>query len=330
MDQYFDNIYILYINEAEKFRIQQKLIKIGIKAQLFLGVDGQKEKVKYQQYQKLYKTLDSSLYRELSIGQFGHVSSFINILKDCVDHQYKRILILEPDIYFATDLNGRCEKYFNMDIFRTAKLMYFGCSQNKFYNEETWKQIVKNNKGNLKEGYYLAYKSLGTFAVGFDCSVVEPYLKLLEQFTYTSDVALTKIQEEFYGRCVVCYPNLICCDICKSATSANRLYQLKQTDIVDKYRWSVNYDFEDHYKFLTTPGQLYSLILDINSNYKNHRITLYDHDNKVLLEEQNIDKLKHNTIFKPSSNSVIMKAKNIFFNNITIVPKKHTKKIYKK
>src|SRR3989304_6407530 len=178
----FDNIYVLYINSTEKYRIEQKLMKHAIVAEYFLGVDGKNEKDKYANYLAYYKTLDQTIYKELTVGQFGHTCSFIEILKDGIKKGYKKILILEADVYFADNFKN-LKKYTELDY----KLLYLGCSQNKYYAEDTWITVQKNNKDIIKNGYYKAYKTLGTFALAIDKSMFEPYLRLLQKFMYTSD-----------------------------------------------------------------------------------------------------------------------------------------------
>ena len=99
LNKHFDNIYLLYISQKEINKVKHKLYKHNIKVQYFKGVNGKKEL--YDKYKNFHNKKRIS-----SIGAFGHLHSFINILKDAINNNYNKILILEADIYFCrkTDL----------------------------------------------------------------------------------------------------------------------------------------------------------------------------------------------------------------------------------
>ena len=95
LNTYFDQIYILYITKNEKSRIQPKLEYLNIDANYFKGVDARNEACK----------------TPIKGGAYGHVSSFIKIVEDAQKKEFKRILILEPDIYFCENFNQEFKKF---------------------------------------------------------------------------------------------------------------------------------------------------------------------------------------------------------------------------
>lgn len=270
LNKYFDNIFVLYINKDEYNRIKHKIDKMNINVQYFKGINGLIDK-NYCTY-KENKGINN-VY--LTPGTYGHICSFINILQESIKLNYKKILILEPDIYFSKNFDKECIPYLNFDY----KILYFGATQYKFYKEETWSYIDKNL---MRNHYYYSYKTLGTFAVALDNSIFNEYLNLLKEYNKSSDVCLTILQEKYQKECIVCYPNLICCDIINSSTSP-RIFKINQVNMMKKYRWTKEYDIFDIYNLNTKNGKWYELTLDINSYFNNkYYIQILDDSNKLI------------------------------------------------
>src|SRR5690606_11635547 len=118
MNKLFDNIYILYITEYELEKIKYKINKKNIKVEYFLGIDGN----------ELYHEFINQSHIK-TIGAYGHIHSFINIIKDAIQKKYKKILILESDIYFSSSFNNDIESIKKFKY----KLLYLGASQHRWY-----------------------------------------------------------------------------------------------------------------------------------------------------------------------------------------------------
>ena len=250
LNEYYDNIYILYINDKELNRIKSKLELLGIMAEYFEGVNGYTDTINYSNYLHNYKNKE---LKPLNCGSYGHTMSFSKIISDAKNKRFTKRLVLEPDIYFCEDFDTLCSYYLQKDYVRNAKLVYFGASQNKFYTEETWNFIDKHYDMQMFDGYYYAHYTLGTFAISIDHSIYDECLQILELKEVPTDVALLKIHSIYPKKCIVIYPNIICCDVSDSKTSNKK----NQIDSIKKLRWDRDYQFIDHWISFVTAGQKY-------------------------------------------------------------------------
>lgn len=306
LNQKFDQIYLLYINNFEYERAKHKLDNKGIIVNYYHGVNGHTDKQRYEEYLKKYiKNKDK--YSLLNEGSFGHTCSFINIIKDAKKNNYKKILILEPDIYFCKNFDVKCRRYLEMDF----KLLYFGASQNKFYKESTWEIIDKEYSKYLRSGYYFAHKTLGTFAIGIGSDIYDDLLKIFSLYKAPTDVSLLDIQNRYRDTCIVCYPNIICCDLSKSNTTATK----KQIESLRGLRWTLEYEFNDYIRYNTEKDNWYELCFNINSLFNNFKINI---NNDRIINKKNINHfiMKDNSYRVPffTKRSIIdICIENIFF-----------------
>ena len=290
LNKYFDNIYVLYIYQREIDKIKPKLLKHNVEVQYYEGYNGIVDNTGYNKYKHMCLSRKKNEHkykiRLLTPGAYGHIKSFINILTDAINKKYKKILILEPDIYFCMDFEDKCEKYLKMDY----KILYLGAYQYKFFAVPTWKKIEKNNINMISDGYYHPYNTLGTFGIAMDSSIFNEYKNLLSNMNMSSDTYMTLLQQKYYHDSYVCYPNLICCDLTRSSTTKSR----KQIDNMSKLRWNIiPYELIDTYVIKTVykhkdvlPNTKYIITLSINSIIsKNFSITI-----------ENIITIKHNNI----------------------------------
>lgn len=319
LNNYFDNIYVLYIDNDELEKITPKLKKRSLNVQFFEGVNGYKIMDRYNIYARNFGIFhkDNKDARLLNHGSFGHILSFINILKDARAKQYKKILILEPDIYFADNFDNLCKKYLEMDY----NMLYFGASQNMFYKEETWDYIDNHYQNELKQGYYYAHNTLGTFALAINSNMYSDCIDNLIKMEAPTDVSFIKLQNKYRDKCIVCYPNIICCDVTHSKTSMTK----KQVDSMKSLRWVLKYDFDDYVTLKTEMNCYYELEIDINSYFGNFTIKLFDNTNKQILPSINTNSCKYflhsNKLviyFMSKSNTTILNVNHIFLDNVRI------------
>lgn len=297
LNNIFDNIYILYINDEEIYSIKKIISCTNLVIEYFKGYNG-------------YNDANSNLY--LKKGEIGHLKSIILILKDAIKNNYKNILILEPDIYFCENFSNIMSSY----SFSNFKLLYLGATQNKFYNELTWPNIE------IKSNYYRAYKTLGTFAIGINISIYEEIITLLQNFNKPTDVALTEIQNK-YEKCYVIYPNIICCNVIKSTTNLSTLRN--QISFSNDVKWSRSYIYTNYYKKELKAG-LYKITMLINSKLMDYEIYFNNNfppitNTNNIINTLNVNRKYHNPnlliIYINVNNNLEFTTKNIFLQNIT-------------
>ena len=103
---FVDHIYVLYVSPCECIRIKNLLNKKGITAEYYQGVNGHSDL--FDEFDDYVKDNKGHIK---TVGGFGHIHSFIGIIKDAIKHNYKNILILEPDVYFSNKFDDVIERY---------------------------------------------------------------------------------------------------------------------------------------------------------------------------------------------------------------------------
>ena len=309
LNNYYDNIYIPYISNKELANIKWKIDEINLKVQYFKGFNGSlfKDYDKFLANQKQKKNIDPSTIL-LTKGQYGHITTFINIFKDAIKNNYKKILILEPDIYFAVQIEDIYKKYIDLDY----KMLYLGASQNQYYTEKTW-----NNVYLISNYYYNAYKTLGTFAVAFDHTIFQETINLLSHYKVPTDVALFELQKK-YNNVFVCYPNIICCNVINSTTNGQRNNKIIQTIRMHDCKWILDYDTRE--KIIIVPNNK----LNINSMklnlYVNSKLNNYNIDvscNHIIENKNNII-IINILLDKNINGNIIVILNNIFIDKYEI------------
>jgi len=349
INEYFDNIYLLHISQRELDKINPKLTKKKIDVQYFRGYNGKANEQEFDLYLRIHRARKRSnpSIRLLTPGAFGHINSMINILKNAIKKKYKKILIMEPDIYFCKDFEDKLfafgklaslgslrergepsEARSPLAIKETYKILYLGAYQYKFFGQETWPWIEKHYSTQMEAGYYHPYKTLGTFAVALDHSIFREYMELLEQKNMTSDVYLTKLQYKYRNDCIVCYPNLICCDLTRSSTTSGK----NQKKSMKNLRWNIiPYDLVDHYAMKTIPKMKYRLELTINSFFPQFEIYIISLPKVIEINSTNMSKYikksskevknKKNLqiIFTAQSSNTILSLRDIFIKEYHLI-----------
>lgn len=150
--------------------------------------------------------------------------------------------------------------------------MYLGASQNCYYTEKTWDNIkIIDNK------YYYAYKTLGTFAISFHNSIYEEVLNKISLFEEPTDVALFIFQKKYFREIIVCYPNIVSCNVINSLTNGKKINKTIQTERAQKCKWILKYDTREK---IVVPKKNNTIKLHINSLYNDHKINV-DCKNKI-------------------------------------------------
>lgn len=221
----FDYIYGLHINQKEKNRLNSIKNKFDIKINLFEGIDGKIYlEDKYKEYlSKPFETNWEILKKKkrLSIGAFGHLYSFINIINHAKQNNFNKILILEGDILIHYNIFELFIK-FKKNI-SDYKILYLGAG---IWNEN----II------LKSTYYIPNETTGTFAIAFDKSIYDELLFVWEKKINPTDICLFELCLKYKNECYVIYPNIIICNLENSSIQEkkNRSYLYK------KFNWDLN------------------------------------------------------------------------------------------
>jgi len=228
-NDYFDHIYCLNLERRIErwLSVHAQFKRWGIKAERFLGVDGQRQDISARYRHLLGKSIrfDQRLnrYPIESPGAFGCLLSYVKLLQDARSRGYRRILILEDDACLHKNFLNEFQNIVSLP--EDWKLAYLGNSQYR------WSGIREFNSS-----FYYARDSQGTFAVGIHGSLYDELLGLCEQQEEPIDRYLAKIQEKYQKQCFVFQPNIVIADVTQSDIRKPRH---QQTHAI-RMRWDIH------------------------------------------------------------------------------------------
>ena len=245
--------YVLYINNNEKERFKNTYInnKLVLNTLFFEGIRGTDKKKSYEIYLKTnmkyikdkMKKLNISKhvqrniriflnnYNEKygnmikSVGAFGHILSFIELLehaeKITADNEY--IMILEPDVIFHKNFYKLLDSY--KTLITDNNIIYLGSCQ------INWKNITIRNYNDMNY-YHSNINSYGTFSIILKKTIISEYIKLLYVKMITSDVCI------YFINChkIVLYPNLVIADLSDSLIREKQDMNQKSKE----FKWKLN------------------------------------------------------------------------------------------
>jgi len=143
-----------------------------------------------------------------NIGQLGCLMAHLNVINDATAKNYKKILVLEDDIYFHNDFNSKFNEYFN-NIPNNWHLIYFGGIQKK------WDNI------NVRYNYYNSKETEGAFAYALKDNLFGVIKTICLELVYSYDECLREIQK-ISNKCYTIYPNLVITDLENSRIHRSR------------------------------------------------------------------------------------------------------------
>jgi glycosyltransferase involved in cell wall biosynthesis/GR25 family glycosyltransferase involved in LPS biosynthesis len=253
INEYFDCVYLVNLEGKHKNRITsaRHLRENGIKFKLFNAVNGyQGEVMKHFEKYKAGPLANLQRYAEYnylevkrgghlieSAGAMGYIYTYLSILKDAKSNNWRRFLILEDDIILSFDFENEFKKLINK-IPDDWKVLNLGASQ---YG---WKGF--SEKEALENGYYLpvrrdGFGPCGSFAIAFDCSVVDDVIAAQEAFEAPFDhLPMSEIYNKNIGKCFVPFPNIVMPDVSDSSIRGKR-DQYKHSELM---KWKIdNFDY---------------------------------------------------------------------------------------
>lgn len=155
-------------------------------------------------------------------GQWGCLYSHIHTLKHAIMHDYKSVLILEDDIILTADMESKIEQLKKfIEEHDNWNIIYLGASQHG------WENI------DIKEGYYLANETTGTFAYMVKNSFYKVLLDEFMQIKKPVDNYLADIQRKYRDSIYVLFPNFIICNLEESNICKPR----KNSEFYKKFKW---------------------------------------------------------------------------------------------
>jgi GR25 family glycosyltransferase involved in LPS biosynthesis len=211
LNKYFDNIYVIYLNheKTRTDRMKRRLDKLEITYEMWLGVDGKAELTDIYKNKKDLGELENFKY----VGEYGYVETMRRILNDAKTKKYRKFLVLENDVMFNKDFNNLWNRSISK-IPMDNKLLFLGLSG-------PWSTPTKNvdilrYNPNFSPNYIRDFRDVdGSFAVGYDYSVIDTVLEIMKRPKYPYDTELFRyISEKEYAYCI--YPYLAIADVTSS------------------------------------------------------------------------------------------------------------------
>ena len=211
LNKYFDNIYVIYLNHEtiRTDRMKERLAKLGITYEMWLGVDGKAELMDNYTTKKELGELENFKY----VGEYGYLETMRRILNDAKTKKYRKFLVLENDVMFSKDFNT----LWNTSITKIPmdnKLLFLGLS-GPWSTPTKNLDILKYNP-NFSPNYIRDFRDVdGSFAVGYDYSVIDKILEIMKRPKYPYDTELFRyIWEIEDAYCI--YPYLAIADVTSS------------------------------------------------------------------------------------------------------------------
>lgn len=147
-------------------------------------------------------------------GIIGYLLTQELIIKDAIARGYKRILILDDDVFFAENACALIDKFFSG--VKNWKIVHLGASEHSPPDSKDLQERLSQAK---QCGYYnpIPYKTCGSFAVAYDASVFSKLLQLIGEFVGVYDRAiLSYFYKKYPTECFTLRPAACCADVSES------------------------------------------------------------------------------------------------------------------
>ncbi|MBP6872938.1 MAG: glycosyltransferase [Bacteroidales bacterium] len=256
INTYFNRIYLLNLKHRSDKRLQSvyQLQQMGINAWIVDGINGNEEphKSEYEKYLSIplgepdAHPLEKKYNRKMisSPGAWGVLKSKKLIFQDAIQNNYKRILILQDDLFFIEDFHRKFEEFIRA-IDDDWKIVGLGATQHAwlfpgslFYDDLS---ITEYDPG--KKFYYPLYTD-GAFALGYDQSVFPEIIAEIDKMNCSFDSGPVRaIYHKYRKKCYICQPNLIIADVRTSDIRGGR----DQAEFSKRMKWNLpEYDLKKY------------------------------------------------------------------------------------
>ena len=306
-NKYFCNIYLINL-ESRKDRLLNMLAlinKYNLKIEIIKAINGKEEPYLSEYYEKEIN---------LKKGEYGYLLTIQKILEDAKNNNYKKILILDDDIYISKYFYNF--EYYTKYLCKDWDFLYLGSSQHY------WKEDYNIKYTNYKFLYH-PLRSSGSFSLGIDHKVFDELLNNIKKYDSPFDSnPIHDIINKNYKKSFAIYPNLFIANVENSDIRDSRdiiqfskkvKWDLKQYDMVYSYkRILIILIINDIKKLLYTIFSIkrqsykyYNLLIYsdiISDRIKNQINTILDNTNIFYFE---ISKYRIQDIIKKSDEDLI-------------------------
>ena len=245
----FDKIFLINL-KTRKDRLEFMLFKLSKTiykdVKIIEAVNGYSEDI-IQFYDK-YK--NRKYYGGISSpGAIGLLYTWKNILKECIENKYKKILIFEDDIYFHKNYNNIIEE--NSKLFDKYNVVLLGGNQERWDSDQLEQIKNSNFYEHSKDKWCCTY---GTYGISLDNIAIETIYETikgeLEDNTPTIDVQINILIRLGKLNGVTMYPSVVIpetrdSDNMKeremSEMSKSRKWILEDYDYINIYDTIINY-----------------------------------------------------------------------------------------
>jgi glycosyltransferase involved in cell wall biosynthesis len=322
---WFDQIYVINLqkNESSLNKMKLKLNRITAKKvkicrfKLAKDLDYLQDLFNTVKKQPITTSLEKRENKKIiaSIGEIGCSESHLYCLKDAHKNGYKKIMILEDDVYFDKQFLIKFKEY-TENIPDVWQFMMLGASQWSWWGNSPF--INKNY-------YYPTRASSGTFAIGIDLNSIPNVINSISRYDGPSDLGgyqnafiplkptehLHSIAYLYENRspidkCFVLYPNLIIADtrssdIRQGNSETDHLIRCKNMDwkiknkciddyiVTNEHVSDINYqvinvdDYDDIYPNIEGNSDETIILASENLPFQIHQILLKSRNNKIIV-----------------------------------------------
>lgn len=163
----------------------------------------------------------------LTTGVFGYILSQAKVLNDAAKEGYKRILVLDDDIFFCSDASSRLNDICRF-IPNDLKILALGTSE---YSDRLSEEFIGSRIYNHRDLYQpIPGKTCGSFAMVYDNSVYVELIEAINEADGTFDnVILGSIYLNNPGKCVAVDPAICIPDVGDSDIRSNPRSQIEHS-----------------------------------------------------------------------------------------------------
>lgn len=234
-----------------KRRIVKELAKFGMKAtdvEIVEAVNGATNCTALELFEH-FKTADSLKYdttrtvpyqvleydrSHSSPGTIGYLLTQELILKDALSKGYKKILVLDDDVFFSTQACELTYRFFKQEF--DWRIVHLGSSEHSPKDSDVLRSKL-SQAGTT--GYYnpIPFQTCGSFAVAYDQSVFNKLLHLIAEYVGIYDRSiLSYFYTQMPDLCFTLRPAACCADVTDSDISDPRI----MTDHAPRMGWDIS------------------------------------------------------------------------------------------